>query len=232
MSLIDEHCAAIIEALRTSGKPENLVGMARYGIRTDKAFGTNMPYLRSLAKLAGRNHDLALALWKSGWHEARILAALVDEPGKVTSAQMERWALDFDSWDLTDQCTNNLFSKTPFALIKVREWAPREEEFVKRAAFAMLASLAVHSRMSDEEFIALLPLIENAADDERNFVKKAVNWSLRQIGKRSLPLHARSVELALRLVSAEQSSARWIARDALRELQSATTIERIRKRKR
>jgi len=206
--------------------------MARYGIATERAFGTGMPAVRALAKVAGKNHELAGALWDSGWHEARILAALVDIPSLVTREQMEAWALDFNSWDLCDQCCSNLFSKTPFAEDMMPAWAGRDEEFVKRAAFALMASLAVHSRtMTDENFIALLPLIELAAADERNFVKKAVNWALRQIGKRSLELHPEAIACAGRLVEMESRSARWIARDALRELHSEATIERVAKKK-
>ena len=232
MSLIEEHCSSLIEALRSAGKPENLVGMARYGIRTDRAFGTGMPFLRSLAKLSGKNHALALALWNTGYLEARILAALVDVPADVTPEQMEAWAADFDSWDVTDQCTNNLFSKTPFAQDKIRAWASRDEEFVKRAAFAMLASIAHSRTLGDEVFIAYLPLIEAASNDDRNFVKKAVNWALRQIGKRNPALRVHAVELAERLAGSDQRSARWIARDALRELHSDAVIERMNKRKR
>jgi 3-methyladenine DNA glycosylase AlkD len=232
VSLTNEHCASLIDELRSAGSDANRVGMARFGIATERAFGTGMPVLRTLAKVAGKNHELASALWDSGWHEARILAALVDVPSLVTREQMDSWTGEFNSWDLCDQCCSNLFSKTPHAEDMIRAWAVREEEFVKRAAFALLASLAVHSRtMSREDFIALLPLIENAASDERNFVKKAVNWALRQIGKRSLALHSEAIACAERLVNMESRSARWIARDALRELHSEATIQRIANKK-
>ncbi|MBE0642514.1 MAG: DNA alkylation repair protein [Bacteroidetes bacterium] len=228
MTANEREVVAIIDELRSQANEVNRSGMARYGINTERAFGMSIPPLRAMGKLLGRNHDRALTLWESGWHEARLLAVFTDEPSKVTEAQMDAWALDFNSWDITDQCCSNLFIHTPYAVEKVRQWAVREEEFVRRAAFAMLAALAVHSRtLVDGDFRTLLPLIAAAAEDERNFVKKAVNWALRQIGKRNLALHADAIALAEELAQRASRSSRWIARDALRELHNQGTIERI-----
>lgn len=224
-----EDVPEIIAELRAQANEVNRAGMARFGINTERAFGMSIPPLRAMGKLLGRDHDRALALWESGWHEARLLAVFTDEAKCVSDQQMEQWASDFNSWDITDQCCSNLFIHTPFAERKVREWSSRQEEYVRRAAFAMLAALAVHSRtLTDSDFRNFLPLISAAADDERNFVKKAVNWSLRQIGKRNHSLHADAICLAEDLAERLSRSARWIARDALRELQSEATIERIR----
>ncbi len=229
MTRSEEEAREIVEELRNQGSERNLAGMARFGINTDRAVGMSIPPLRAMGKLLGRNHDRALALWDTGWHEARLLAVFTDEVKKVTPAQMESWSADFNSWDITDQCCSNLFIRTPFAMEKVHAWAGREEEFVRRAAFAMIASLAVHSRsMADDDFRALFPLIAASADDERNFVKKAVNWSLRQIGKRNLALHRDAVAFAEELAEGASRASRWIASDALRELQKAETIDRIR----
>jgi 3-methyladenine DNA glycosylase AlkD len=226
------HATELIQKLRVSGSRANIDGMKRFGIATSNAFGTGMPFLRGLAKQHKFNHALAQSLWESGWHEARILASLIDDPKQLSREQMERWVKDFDSWDVTDQCCMNLFRASPFALDAVREWSGRDEEFVKRAAFSILASLAVHNKeMSDEDFIALLPLIEHAATDERNFVKKSVNWALRQIGKRSMPLHNAALDCAERLLGSSSRSARWIARDALRELRNERIMERVRSKK-
>lgn len=203
--------------------------MARYGIDTTHAWGTGMPVVRALAKRTKRHHELSLILWDSGWHEARILAALIADPLKLSRAQMDRWVQACNSWDLTDQCCMNLFWASPYAPEAMHDWALREEEFVKRAAFATLASLALHGKtLSDQDFIALLPLIERGATDERNFVKKSVNWALRQIGKRSLVLHQAAVTMAEQLLKSDSRSACWIARDALRELRNEVTIGRIR----
>jgi 3-methyladenine DNA glycosylase AlkD len=199
--------------------------------------------LRRMAKTLGRDHALALALWETGNHEARILAGMVDEPEAVTAEQMDAWAAGFDSWDVCDQVTSNLFDKTPWAYAKVREWSAAEDEWVKRAAFATAAALAVQDKAApDEAFVGILELVRREAGDGRNFVKKAVNWALRNIGKRNLRLHAAAVETAEAiLASAEQAaaadrkdpaarSARWVARDALRELRSEKTLRRLERR--
>jgi 3-methyladenine DNA glycosylase AlkD len=211
----------ILIRLKSQANPANVAGMARFGINPENTLGISIPDLRSLAKEIGREHDLAQALWASGIHEARILAAFIDDPGQVTKEQMDRWAADFDSWDVCDQVCGNLFDRTPFAYDKAIEWSAREEEFVRRAAFALMAYLAVHDkRAEDGRFEQFFPLIVRAATDERNFVRKAVNWALRQIGKRNRRLNARAVETARQISQIESKAARWIAADALKELAS------------
>lgn len=193
--------------------------LKRYGIVAPKAYGVPMGVIQRLAKSLGRDHDLALALWATGWYEARLLAAYVDQPERVTAAQMDRWARDFDNWGVCDTLCFCLFDRTPHAWRKVTQWSGRRDEFVKRAAFALLASLALHDKeTADAPFVAALPLIERAATDERNFVKKGVSWALRSIGRRSPGCRAASVELARRLAASEQAAERWVGKDALREL--------------
>lgn len=196
--------------------------MARFGIATWRALGgSNVPYLRTLAKRIGRDHRLAAQLWRSKIHEARILAALVDDPAQVTEGQMEAWAADFDSWDVVDNCCGSLFDKTPFAWRKAEEWSAREQEFVKRAGFALMAYLAVHDKEApDQAFQRFLPLIEREAGDRRNYARKAVNWALRQIGKRNLALNRKAIATARRIHRTGPRAARWVASDALRELSS------------
>jgi 3-methyladenine DNA glycosylase AlkD len=180
-----------------------------------------MPVIRAAAKKYKKQHELAQGLWETGIHELRIMAALVDDYKKVTPQQMDAWVKDFNSWDLCDQVCSNLFEKTEFVGMKIRDWAPREEEFVRRAAFALLASHAVHLKKApDDYFRTYFPLIEEAATDERNFVKKAVNWALRQIGKRNQALNKDACRVAERLLDSSSKSARWIAKDALKELLS------------
>ena len=209
----------ILERIRALGSAEARAGMARYGIETDRAFGVPLSALKPLAREIGRDHDLAKELWSSGIHEARHLAIMVAEPRAMTVAEMESWVGDFDSWDVCDGACIHLFRKTPFAHARAVAWAAREEPFVKRAGFALMATLAVHDkRAKDALFLSYLPIIAAAASDERNFVKKAVNWALRQIGKRNRALNAAAVECAEALAEAESKAARWIARDALREL--------------
>jgi 3-methyladenine DNA glycosylase AlkD len=236
---------AVVAGLAPLGSEEARAGMARYGISVQNAFGVSVYELRRVAKGLGRDHDLALALWATGNHEARLLASMVDDPAAVTEAQMEAWAAAFDSWDVCDQVTSNLFDKTPFAYDKVREWSAAPDEWVKRAAFATAAALAVQDKKAtDEPFLEILELCRREAGDDRNFVKKAVNWALRNIGKRNLRLHAAAVATAeVILVEAEARAAaaegrrdpaarsgRWIARDALRELRSEKTLQRVRRR--
>jgi len=226
-----DNVADILEELSRTGDAARLEGMARYGINTSRAFGNSMPAIRSLAKTIGKDHTLALALWRTEIHDARLLCAFVDDASAVRPDQMDTWAGDFNSWDLTDQVCNNLFSRTPYAAEKIMAWSAREEEFVRRAAFALIASLAVHSRtLGDEQFVGWMSLITAAADDERNFVKKAVNWALRQIGKRSLALRESALTAAEELTQRESTSARWIGRDALRELHRPDIIERLQKK--
>lgn len=216
-------CREILDQLRCLAVPANLAGMARYGIRTDSALGVPMPAMRALARRVGRDHALAGQLWASGVHEARIMAGLVDEPARVAARQMDAWVKDLYSWDVCDQACNNLFVRTPHAWAKARRWAAGRAEFTRRAAFSMMASLAVHDKAAgDAEFLALLPLIEQAATDERNYVKKAVNWALRQIGKRNAPLRAAAIACAGRIAAQGGKAPRWIASDALRELTGGT----------
>ena len=215
------------------GTKRNRDGMARYGITAKKVFGISVGEMRSLAKELGRDHTLAQALWKTGWHEARMLAALVGEPARVTPAEMDRWARQFDNWAVCDTLTFVLWDRSPHAWPKVREWARHEEEFVKRASFAMLASLTVHDKAApDERYLEGLKLIEREASDGRNFVKKAVNWALRSIGKRSPMLNAEAVAVAKRLAASQDSAARWVGKDALRELTGPSVQRRLAKKKR
>ena len=214
-------CAEILERLRSLSNPDNVKGMGRFGISTRNTLGVSMPELRKLAKEIGKHHDLAQQLWKSGIHEAKIVAGIIDEPGLVTEKQMDAWVKDFDSWDVCDQVCMNLFDKTSFAYKKAVEWSSRQEEFVKRAAFALMASLAVHDRKAeDEAFLKLLPIIKRESTDERNFVRKAVNWALRQIGKRNKDLLGEAIKTAKEIQTLESKSARWIASDALREFKT------------
>jgi 3-methyladenine DNA glycosylase AlkD len=193
--------------------------MARYAIVARKVFGVTVADLRDLAKQVGRDHRTALALWKTGWYEARMLTAFVDEPEKVTPAQMERWARDFDNWAICDAMCFHLFDKSPHAWKMVRAWSTRKEEFVKRAAFALIAGMALHLKKSpDQPFASALPLIERGANDPRNFVKKGVSWALRSIGRRSPALKAKAVAVSKRLVKSAEPAARWVGRDALRQL--------------
>lgn len=210
----------VIANLRAMANPASLEGMAHFGIATGNSLGgISAPQLHKFAREIGRNHELAEGLWASGIHEARLLACLVDEPKMVTEEQMERWVSDFDSWDICDCCCGYLFDRTPFSYRKPFEWSSREEEFVKRAAFSLIAYLAVHDkRAPDERFIEFLPLIKREATDSRNFVKKAVNWALRQIGKRNKALNEIAIETAQQLRETGDRSAKWIAADALREL--------------
>ncbi len=227
----EDRFAVLMERLGTMENPSNREGMARYGIRTEHALGVSMPALRGIAKEIGKDHIIAVNLWESGIHEARILACLIDDPDHVSEEQMEAWVQDFDSWDLCDQCCSNLFDRTPYARQKAVEWAGSEDEFVKRAGFVLMAALSVHDKKAgDAVFLAFLPLIRKASSDERNFVKKAVNWALRQIGKRNRQLNRAAIDIAGELAAAESRSARWIGRDALRELQSEAVRTRLNRR--
>lgn len=215
--------------------------MARYGIKVDDAFGVSVYELRRMAKPLRRDHELALALWATGNHEARLLATMVDDPAMVDEAQMEAWVLDLDSWDVCDQLTSNLFDKTPFAYDKAHEWAARDEEFVRRAAFALIAALAWQDKEApDARILAFLPLVEEHAGDPRNFVKKAVSWALRNVGKRNAALNAAAIACAERIRDAADAraggrrggdpsarAARWVAADALRELTSDKVRARL-----
>jgi 3-methyladenine DNA glycosylase AlkD len=210
----------LLQELQSLGKPENRAGMSHFGINVEKAYGVSMPVIRAIARRYKRNHGLAGELWATQIHEARILAALIDDPRQVTEAQMESWVHDFNSWDLCDQTCSNLFDRTHFAFDKAVEWSFREQEFVKRAGFVLMATLAVHQKKTpDEAFLQFFPHIAREAKDGRNFVKKAINWALRQIGKRSTYLGGEAMLLARLIQEQPFSSAKWIATDALRELQ-------------
>ena len=224
--------AYVLAWLERRGTRKNRDGMARYGIVAKKVFGVSLATMRTLAKTLGHDHVLARALWQTGWHEARVLAALVGEPARVTPAEMERWARTFDNWAVCDTVTFVLWDRSPHAWPKVREWSRREEEFVKRAAFALLASLTVHDKAApDELYREGLVLIEREATDGRNFVKKAVNWSLRSIGKRSPRLNREAIAVARRLAASDDPASRWVGKDALRELTSPAVQRRLERKR-
>jgi len=209
----------ILSILQQNANPQNVAGMARFGINPKGTLGISIPTLRNLAKRFKLDHELAHQLWASGIHEAKILASMIDDPKKVTKEQMDEWVVQFDSWDVCDQVCMNLFDKTPYAYLKAAEWCEREEEFVKHAGFALMASLAFHDKNApDESFEAFFPLILKHANDERNYVKKAVNWALRQIGKRNRQLRQKAIEVAQQMANLDSKAARWNAKDALQEL--------------
>ncbi len=219
---------AVLAELKSMGDPEAAAGMARYGINAEQALGISIPRLQGLAKNIGKNHKLAEDLWSSAIHEARILACMIDDPQQVAEAQLEHWVKEFDSWDLCDQCCNRLFRKSEFAYQKALAWACRPDEFVKRAGFVLMAVLAVHAKKAaDRQFDPFFELIKKEAVDRRNFVKKAVNWALRQIGKRNLSLNKKAIAVAEEIQQLESKTARWVAADALRELRSANVQKRL-----
>jgi 3-methyladenine DNA glycosylase AlkD len=221
----------IIKKLKAKARADQLEGMARFAIVGEGRLGVSVPEMRKLAKEIGKDHQLALELWKTGIPDARIVAGMVGEPAKLTEKQMEDWVKDFNSWDVCDQVCMNLFEKTPLAVKKIHDWSKRDEEFVKRTAFALIACLAWHDKKAeDEKFINLLPIIKNGATDERNFVKKAINWALRNIGKRNPVLNKAAIKLAQEIKELDSKAARWIANDALRELESDAVKQRLRKK--
>jgi 3-methyladenine DNA glycosylase AlkD len=210
----------ILKTLSQLGSPENLVGQRRFGIEIEKSFGVSMPNIRMVAREYKYNHELALLLWATGYREARILAGIIDEPQKVIPRQMDAWTNDFNSWDLCDQVCGGLFIKTPYAAAKVFEYAKRSEEYVKRAGFSILAYIAVHQKkLPNEAFAQFYPLLEQEAWDDRNFVRKALNWALRSIGKRNATLRTEALTVAYRILAQNTKSAKWIAKDAIRELE-------------
>ncbi len=230
MNLKRTSYARVLKSLKARGSRKNVEGMARFGISGKKRLGVSVPDIRRIAKEIGRDHDLAVRLWDSGIPDARIVASIIADPAMLTEEEMDRWAEDFDSWDVCDQVCMNLFQNSPFARRKVREWASREEEFVRRAAFALLACLAWHDEAApDTVFTRFLPLVNRYADDDRNFVKKAVNWALRNIGKRNPALNRAAIRTAERLTRRVSRSARWIGSDALRELTGTHIQKRIRR---
>jgi len=221
----------VLERLKSKAKPEQLEGMARYGMAVERRLGVSVPDMRKLAKEMGQDHELALELWKTGIAEARIVAALIGDPRKLTESQMEDWVKDFNSWDVCDQVCMNLFEKSPLAWQKIIDWSDREEEFVKRTAFALIACLAWHDKTAaDKIFIELFPVIRRGATDERNFVKKAVNWALRNTGKRNLNLNKAAINTAKEIQRIDSKAARWIASDTIRELESEAVQARLRRR--
>jgi len=208
----------VVARLRKLGSKSVRDGMLRYGIPNEDAFGVSVGKIQKLSKELGRNHELALALWETGFYEARMLAAFVDDPKLVTPAQMDRWCKDFDNWGIVDTVCFKLFDVTPHAWKKVEQWSKRRDEFQRRAAYALLACLGVHDKQAtNEKFIACFPLIEAAATDERNFVKKGVSWALRVIGRRNLELNNAATELAQRLADSPDPTSRWLGKEALRE---------------
>lgn len=227
MASLDE----VLNKLKAKARPDQLEGMARYAIVGKGRLGVSVPEMRKLAKEIGKDHKLALELWKSGIPEARIVAGMIGEPEKMTEPQMENWVKDLNSWDVCDQVCMNLFEKSPLAIKKIHDWSEREEEFVKRAAYALIACLAWHDKTADDEvFIQFLPVIQRGATDERNFVKKAVNWALRNIGKRSPNLNEITLKVAKKIQQMDSKSARWIASDAIRELKSEGVQQRLKKK--
>ncbi|MFH0954180.1 MAG: DNA alkylation repair protein, partial [Verrucomicrobiota bacterium] len=211
--------------------PANVAGMARYGISTKGTLGVSVPALRQMAKEIGTDHQLAGQLWASGIHEARMLAGFIDDPEQVTEKQLERWVRDFDSWDVCDLVCSDLFDRTEYAWRKAVEWSRREEEFVKRSGFVLMAALAVHDKKApDRAFLKFLPIMKREARDERNFVKKAVNWALRNIGKRNRALNKAAIRMAKEIRKIDSRSARWIASDALRDLEGAAVQKRLERR--
>jgi 3-methyladenine DNA glycosylase AlkD len=224
---LDKEVAAALAWLEEHGTKKTKDGMVGYGIHAEKAFGVTMADMRTLAKSLGRNHALAAALWETGWYEARMVTSFIDEPARVTPAQMDRWCHDFDNWAICDTVCFHLFDRTPHAFDKVAKWAGEPEEFVKRAAFALLASLALHGKDADDAaFTRCLPLAERAATDDRNFVKKSVSWALRAVGRRSAGLNVAAVDVARRLADAEDPTARWVGRDVIRDLTRPSSDKR------
>lgn len=223
----------ILQRLKTLSNPKAVEGMARFGINPKNTYGVSIPNLRKIARETGKNHNLAQQLWASSIHEARIIACLIADPKMITEEQMESWVKDFDSWDVCDQCCNNLFDKTKFAYQKAVEWTKRNEEFVKRAGFVLMTQLAVHDKKAkDTEFLNFLPIIKKESTDNRNFVKKAVNWALRQIGKRNINLNKAAIQTAKQIQTIDSKTAKWIASDALRELTSSAIQKRLKQKSR
>ncbi len=222
----------ILKKLKGLSDPRAVTGMARFGINPENTYGVSIPKLRKTAKETGKDHTLAQQLWASGIHEARILAGMIDDPRMVTEEQMERWVADFTSWDVCDQCCMNLFEKTKFAYHKEVAWSSNDKEFIKRAGFVLMARLAVSDKKADDkQFEGFFPIIKRESDDKRNFVKKAVNWALRKIGKRNLTLNKIEIETAREIQKMDSTSAKWIASDAIRELTSEAVLERLKGKK-
>ena len=218
----------VIKKLKSLSSPEAIIGMARYGITPENTYGASIPNLRKIAKEIGISHKLAQQLWITDIRETRILASMIDDLDMVTEAQMENWVNEFNYWEICDQCCMNLFEKTKFANKKAVEWSAREKEFVKRAGFVLMARLAVSDKKADDnKFEKFFPIIKREAIDERNYVKKAVSWALRQIGKRNLNLNGRAIKIAKEIQEMDSKSAKWIASDAIRELTSEAVQKKL-----
>jgi 3-methyladenine DNA glycosylase AlkD len=222
----------ILKQIKSKENPKNVEGMKRFGINTGEMYGLSTNELKEIAKKHKKNHELALELWDTEIYEARVIAFFIDDAEKVSEEQMEKWGRDFDNWATCDGCILHLFAQTKYAYKKAVQWARKKEEFIKRAGFVLMAVLAVHDKKAeDDKFQKFFPLIEKASDDERNFVKKAVNWALRQIGKRNINLHKEAIKLAEKIKQQDSKSAKWIANDALREFRSETTKRILERRK-
>ena len=225
---VRDQVQAALASLEAMGTARDRANLARFGITAPKAFGVSMANIQKLAKRLGRSHELALGLWDTGWYEARLLAAFVEEPARVTPSQMDRWCRDFDNWAVCDTLCLHLFDRTPHAWARIASWSGKRDEFVKRAAFALIASLAGHDKTAgDEPFLRCLLLIERAAGDERNFVMKGISWALRRVGRRNAALNAAAVAVARRLSASPEAAARWVGRGALRELTSPAVVRRL-----
>ena len=220
--------STIIERLKSHANPIAAEGMKRFGVNVETALGVSIPTLRKIAKDHKKDYTLALELWKSGIHEARILASMIDDPALVTEKQMEQWVKDFNSWDVCDQTCGNLFDRTGFAFDKAMEWCKKDKEYIKRAGFVMMAELAVHDKQaSNKQFIQFFPYLIEGSTDERNFVKKAVNWAIRQIGKRNEVLRLKCIALSRKIQKTESKAARWIAANAIQELEHEKVAKRV-----
>jgi len=218
----------VIKKLKSLSNPEAIIGMARYGITPENTYGASIPNLRKIAKEEGINHKLAQGLWNTNIRETKILASMIEDPEMVTDEQIEGWVKEFNYWEICDQCCMNLFEKTKFAYKKAVEWSSREKEFIKRAGFVLMARLAVSDKKADDKrFEKFFPIIKREATDDRNYVKKAVNWALRQIGKRNLNLNNKAINTAKEIQKIDSKSAKWIALDALRELTSEAVQKRL-----
>jgi 3-methyladenine DNA glycosylase AlkD len=223
--------AAAVEWLRNQGSETFRAGLERYGLPADKAFGIPVGTIQKYGKTLGPDHALAQALWQSGWTDARMLASFVGEPDKVTAAEMDRWCKDFDSWGIVDTVCFKLWDRSPHAWTKAVQWSKRRPEFEKRAGFVLMACLAAHDKTAaDAAFTKFLPLIEQGAADERNFVKKGVSWALRHIGHRNAKLHAAAVKTATKLSKSADATQRWVGKDALRDLQRPAVMKKVRRR--
>jgi 3-methyladenine DNA glycosylase AlkD len=223
------NCNQVIDKLKSLADADYLAGMAHFAIKTDRALGVSAPRMRKLAKEIGTDHKLALELWETGIHEARVIATLIDDPKQVTKSQMSKWVRQIDNWGVCDACCGVLFDKTPFVWAKAIEWPERKEEFVRRAGFVLMAAIAIHDKKApDKKFLPFLSIIKRHAGDERSFVKKAVNWALRQIGKRNIQLNKMAVAVAKEIQKMDSPASRWIAADALRELTNKKVRVRLR----